>query len=842
MGLLSISRWAFEQGLVCSPNNWNCMEKLMEVLIAIGDEIACLSVAELILRHWPSHSRALHVKNTIVESEPIPFAPRGIDKLEPKHVRLKFQNKRKPTNDEIVEGVSAKKLNQNLDVHLAEATWTALVDALLDILLPSNVTGNVISFEERRGPAVTPNAMNVLTGYCNSERGNVFRVKEPNAFEEQPHERRSSRLERLRSCKSDLQPIQEVSAKGILYQDAFIKFLELEKLTRHWGQDRTPECSLFLSELYFDFGSRSSDSSVQLDSMSDANYLLCKVIESIILEHPISMGSSGNKTSEDNSERSFDFSYLLNDNSSFWVRYYWLCGQLSVLNGDKAKALKEFSICFSLLADQKIVNNPVASVFVPHSKVIEMFLVKLVKRRSSGVAISEESEQWQKGCFVDAAIAFFKLQHLIPSVPVKSQIELIVAIPEMLAEYGLCCAGGDGEEDEGKFLKLAIKHLFALDMKLKSNSNSSNKGMEVTQLMSSFHYQSLRKLDSSFVLDPTGINETSNFEKETVRWMTSNVIQSQKDLEKEKIGLEYGKGSSDGFDVVVHKSDNVSNHYTECSDELTEDEREELELKIENALDQCFFCLYGLQLRSDSLCEEDLVIHKNTSRGHHQTKEQCADVFQYILPYAKASSVEKALRKNDNVVNSEVVDISGNCLCNDNVNYVNLVDDCDENVYVSEHRFENEDLHENSEFVHEGRDKSVVGEEVIIIPFLSQNFPNLVAAENIIRAYALKNGFAIKIQNTQRRVDKIIYARTYVCNLAGENRDKEPVEDEEVLIGSVGSEKKKRRRDKLPRSGCKFRIYVINRRNTRHWEITSLELNHNHDIVSPSKMNLIKRE
>ncbi|XP_074327058.1 protein FAR1-RELATED SEQUENCE 5-like [Apium graveolens] len=168
-----------------------------------------------------------------------------------------------------------------------------------------------------------------------------------------------------------------------------------------------------------------------------------------------------------------------------------------------------------------------------------------------------------------------------------------------------------------------------------------------------------------------------------------------------------------------------------------------------------------------------------------------------------------------------------------------------QDVYVSEYRFENEDLHENSELMHdssESRDKSVVGEEDIVIPFLSQNFPNLVAAENVIRVYALKNGFAIKIQNTQRRVDKTIYARTYVCNLAGENRDKEPVEDEKVLIGSVGSEKKKRRRDKLPRSGCKFRIYVINRRNTKHWERTSLELNHNHNVVSPSKMNLIKRE
>ncbi|XP_074374263.1 protein FAR1-RELATED SEQUENCE 2-like [Apium graveolens] len=180
----------------------------------------------------------------------------------------------------------------------------------------------------------------------------------------------------------------------------------------------------------------------------------------------------------------------------------------------------------------------------------------------------------------------------------------------------------------------------------------------------------------------------------------------------------------------------------------------------------------------------------------------------------------KSLKKSDkvihNVVNSEVVDVSGSgsCLRNDNVDYVNLVDDCDEDVFVSEHRFENEDFHENSEFMHdssETRDKSVFGEEDIVIPFLSQNFPNLVATGNVIRAYSLKNGFAIKIQNTQRRVDKIIYTRTYVCNLAGENRDKEPVENEEVLIGSIGSAKKKRGRDKLPRSGCKFRIHVINR-------------------------------
>ncbi|KAK1381331.1 hypothetical protein POM88_028075 [Heracleum sosnowskyi] len=93
MGLFSISRWAFEQGF-----NFE----------TLAFPFSCF-----------------YVKNTIVESEPIPFSPRVIDKLEHKHVRLKFQNKRKAIDDELVEGVAAKKLNQNLDVHLAEATSTA---------------------------------------------------------------------------------------------------------------------------------------------------------------------------------------------------------------------------------------------------------------------------------------------------------------------------------------------------------------------------------------------------------------------------------------------------------------------------------------------------------------------------------------------------------------------------------------------------------------------------------------------------------------------------------------------------------------------------------------------
>nr|XP_017250780.1 PREDICTED: protein FAR1-RELATED SEQUENCE 5-like [Daucus carota subsp. sativus] len=112
-------------------------------------------------------------------------------------------------------------------------------------------------------------------------------------------------------------------------------------------------------------------------------------------------------------------------------------------------------------------------------------------------------------------------------------------------------------------------------------------------------------------------------------------------------------------------------------------------------------------------------------------------------------------------------------------------------------------------------------------------------ADRFIRAYAFKNGFAVKIQQTRKRakVDEIC-ARMFVCRLAGENKDKNVV-DQEVCIGSS---KGTRRRDKLPRSGCKVRMFVVKKKKKDYWELTTLELEHNHDLVSPSKMSLIQRE
>ena len=443
------------------------MEKLLEVLIAIGDEVACLSVSELILRHWPSHSRALHVKNTIEESEPLPFAPRGIDKLEPKHVRLKFPDKRKASNEDLDEGVAFKKLNRNKELHLTEASWVALAGALLEIL-SSNLRSSEIDPEKAcispdiwlsiNLPCCSEAVMNTVEGKGPCGESSAFhdgsierpsaKDKEANIQEEQPHERRSSRLERLRSrkpgkeesdssCGKDrakvviqyLEPfiagelgsrdtvdsdtsslsynnvsafirqtskncgayhmghllLEEVARQGLIYQDAFVKFLELEKLTRHWGKERTAECSLFLAELYYDFGLCSPPGSKQSEYMSETSYHLCKIIESVALDYPFHLthalnegtclldsfqGISGISDTSKESNSNLDSSLLMK-NSSFWARFFWLSGRLSLFDGNRAKACEEFCISLSLLAKRENVEDSLCSVRRPHCRAVK---------------------------------------------------------------------------------------------------------------------------------------------------------------------------------------------------------------------------------------------------------------------------------------------------------------------------------------------------------------------------------------------------------------------------------------------------------------------------------------
>lgn len=969
MGQLSISRWAFEQGLICSPTNGNCMEKLLEVLIAIGDEVACISVSELILRRWPSHSRALLVKNTVEDSELIPFAPRGIDKLEAKHPRLKFSEKRKAISQDLTEAGPPKMLKQGIEILLAETSWTSLAGQILDLSKSSASKGPEMEMEMDKYRSrdisisiVLPCTAGSATNVGETERtvlgardGTISRddesfeknditKEEANIFDEQPQERRSSRLERLRSRKpgkedSDLAPmkdvaevirtllkpflinegksscradsassfhsaevvdrsldseptnvirfveknsknygahhlghllLEEVSATGVLYEGSLIKLLELEKLTRQWGQARTPECCLFLAELYYDFGICASGNEMS-HFLSEAAYHLCKVIEFVALQcspHCLGMvesSYSGRKSFDTSSPIPIDDSFQLGTNYSFWVRFFWLSARISLVDGDREKAHQELSTSLSLLMNKVHQNDSTTFICLPHCKAMKNLTIERIlhevtlleisfllnktvpkmmeknmyleclnllvplllstedachdtvncsepeevftsielsaldvlirasdlmepmdigvhldchrrklqilldaaglgdytrpkrrafkvfssenelkedycmrwnhmvseevkeisrsasrienvmtdeklngivlpakvvddiqslllvlmcnianayfSRKSSGLGIPDLVEQREKCHFIDAAIAFCILQHLKPNVPIKAQTELIVSMHDMLAEFGICYAHGNREREEGEFLKLAIKHLFALDMKLKTKICSLNKGQEETrhvhQSMHEDHDEGPQKIFHDVAENAkfnAGMDHTAQEEASTgeITESDSSEAASTKNCPQVKIiGIECENDTSHNSDAKRHKETvKETPECAESGEEITEDEREELELGIENALDQCFYCLYGLNLRSDSSYEDELSIHKNTSRGDYQTKEQCADVFQYILPYAKASSktgliklrkVLRAIRKHfpqppDDVLVSNSID------------------------------------------------------------------------------------------------------------------------------------------------------------------------------------------
>lgn len=216
-----------------------------------------------------------------------------------------------------------------------------------------------------------------------------------------------------------------------------------------------------------------------------------------------------------------------------------------------------------------------------------------------------------------------------------------MAVHDLLAEYGICCANGYKGE-EGLFLKLAIKHLLALDMKLKSCSAAPN--IDVSQCDKLRSPQNLNGSHNETNMEVVKIkhcaqdDQTEVMEVDELHKTTGQEVSSHS-LTKSHGGTEVEKLRSGNLNENPDAGQNSPDTLIRNVDGLSDDELEDLETTIDNALNQCFFCLYGLNLRSDSSYEDDLAMHKNTTRGDYQSKEQCADVFKYILPYAKASSV-----------------------------------------------------------------------------------------------------------------------------------------------------------------------------------------------------------
>jgi calcineurin-binding protein cabin-1 len=176
------------------------------------------------------------------------------------------------------------------------------------------------------------------------------------------------------------------------------------------------------------------------------------------------------------------------------------------------------------------------------------------------------------------------------------QVALLVTLHDILAEYGLCCAGKDSEGGEGAFLKMNIK------------PQTTNKSSIKTCID--------EPLEKEIVID----DDVMIIEKPSSRPVEANEVASKE------------KSVSGSKDFIL-----LDEESQEAEAEAIEKKR--VELGIDYALDQSFFCLYGLNLRGEATGSEGLVEHQNTNRGDYKTMEQCAGVLQYILPYAKACSV-----------------------------------------------------------------------------------------------------------------------------------------------------------------------------------------------------------
>ncbi|XP_074356872.1 protein FAR1-RELATED SEQUENCE 5-like [Apium graveolens] len=217
-----------------------------------------------------------------------------------------------------------------------------------------------------------------------------------------------------------------------------------------------------------------------------------------------------------------------------------------------------------------------------------------------------------------------------------------------------------------------------------------------------------------------------------------------------------------------------------------------------------------------------------------------ARIFRHKRQNEKKEAIDHSLHLDDLNTSEEPktpVYVEDDNFVDRNEEFINLDDDLgdveDEN---DENEVENEVENDSDNVEGEEEDEDDNVEDANLYEnfdggssIFESNFSKCDEAGHFFRAYALRNGFAIKIQAIHRNKDNEIYGRLYICRLYGKS-----------VIAE--SSQNKRRREVLPKSECKVRMYVNYQKKKCHWEVTSLDLVHNHGLVSPCKMNLVQRE
>ncbi|XP_074377611.1 protein FAR1-RELATED SEQUENCE 5-like [Apium graveolens] len=118
-----------------------------------------------------------------------------------------------------------------------------------------------------------------------------------------------------------------------------------------------------------------------------------------------------------------------------------------------------------------------------------------------------------------------------------------------------------------------------------------------------------------------------------------------------------------------------------------------------------------------------------------------------------------------------------------------------------------------------------------VVPYVGKIFDTLDDAEAFYRNYGRKEGFEIIIRNTHKRtnINEPSY-RLFICRKGGR-----------VGATPLDFGKGKRVREVIPRTNCGARMCVVHKMKMDKWQISSVDLEHNHKLVSPEKVQFFQR-
>ncbi|KAF8391359.1 hypothetical protein HHK36_023663 [Tetracentron sinense] len=136
----------------------------------------------------------------------------------------------------------------------------------------------------------------------------------------------------------------------------------------------------------------------------------------------------------------------------------------------------------------------------------------------------------------------------------------------------------------------------------------------------------------------------------------------------------------------------------------------------------------------------------------------------------------------------------------------------------------NEIIRDNDEFHMLNREKSTT-----IEPMVGMEFDSIDAVKKFYNVYAKSEGFSIRMNRSYYSKDRRLVGRDFVCSREGKSRkkikEKTSLDKMKEVDGSRG--------------GCQA-ILVIKEKDCGRWYLSTFRKKHNHEMVSPSKVYLLR--